>query len=79
MAISSRGRHLVSASEDGLTIVYDYAKQEVEREMEIQGANVGVPNDMIVMEDERTLVVADNTGLHPIDITSTSRSERCFD
>ena len=47
--------------------------------MEIQGANVGVPSYMIVMENERTLVVADNTGLHPIDITSTARSERCFE
>ena len=51
-AISSRGRHLVSSGQNGFTIVYDYAKQEVEREMELGEANIGSPTDLMVMENE---------------------------
>ena len=42
----------MSSGQNGFTIVYDYAKQEVEREMELGEANIGSPTDLMVMENE---------------------------
>ena len=79
-AITSRGRLLVAAGTDGRTVVYDYAKQEPMRDIELgeDGAGlVGTPIDLLVMEDENTLVVADSKGLHPVNILETTSSEPC--
>ena len=38
VALASRGRHLVSASQDGKTIVYDCSRMQVDREMELSEA-----------------------------------------
>ena len=67
-AITSRGKYLVSVGQDGKTVVYDYAKQEAEREMDVREAEVGPVKDLIVMEDENTRILGDEIGLHSIDI-----------
>ena len=77
-AITSRGRHLVSSSADGRTIVFDQAKMEVERELELAVIGINVPTDLLLMEDENTLVVADSKGLNPIDISESSACEDCL-
>ena len=38
------------------------------RELRVKDAGIGAVQDLIVMEDENTLVFADSKGLHPIDI-----------
>ena len=59
-------------------IVYDYSKQEAERDMEISEAGVGVPSDLLLMENENILVVADAQGLHPIDVEESAIAEKCL-
>ena len=78
MALASRGRYLVSASQDGKTVVYDYGRMEVDREIELSQANIGAPIDLLIMEDEKTLIISDRSGLHPIDIETASKREACY-
>ena len=49
--------------------MYDFGKMEVERELELSEAGIGQPTDLLLMENENTLIVSDSKGLHPIDIT----------
>ena len=46
---------------------------------ELSLADVGIDNihDLIIMEDEKTLVLSDPTGLHPIDIEHSVQAEKC--
>jgi len=67
-SIASKNHLLVSVGADGRTVVYDYAKQEVLREMEAGECGIGTVQDLVVMEDFNTLVLADSKGLHPLDI-----------
>ena len=75
--ITSRGRLLISVGADGRTIVYDYGSQELLGEIELKEAGIGAVHELIVMEDENTLVLADQKGLHPIDLEQSVQAERC--
>ena len=46
--------------------------------MEVSEAGVGAVLDLLVMEDENTLVLADKEGLHPFDIEESKSAERCL-
>lgn len=46
--------------------------------MDITEAGVGVPSDLLLMENENILVVADAKGLHPFDIEESTSAERCL-
>lgn len=76
--MTSRGKFLVSVGADGKTVVYDFAKHEAEREMNVSDAAVGAVKDLIVMEDENTIVLADEKGLHSIDIEESTSAEECY-
>ena len=50
---------------------------QVDREIELSEANIGVPLDLLIMEDENTLIVSDRSGLHPIEISQAAKREEC--
>ncbi len=47
--------------------------------MDLKNADVGAVKDLIVMEDENTLVLGDQTGLHSIDIEESTSAEECYE
>ncbi len=46
--------------------------------MDVQEAMVGSVKDLLVMEDENTLVLGDDQGLHSIDIVESTKAEVCY-
>ncbi len=44
----------------------------------MQEAMVGLVKDLLVMEDENTLVLGDDIGLHSIDIEESTSAEECY-
>ena len=58
----------MSTGTDGHVIVYDYGRLELEREMAASEAGVAIPSDLLLMENENTLIISDSRGLHSFDI-----------
>lgn len=75
--ITHKGKYLISASEDGRVIIYDYMLHVEYRELTL-GSIIKKPiSSLLLMDNEKLLVIGDQSGLTPIDIQSTKQAEPC--
>lgn len=79
MCITTKGKYLISASIDGRIIIYDYMLQVEFRELKTGGNMLKSPiTSLLLMENEKYLVVGNSDGLTPIDIVTTKIAEKCL-
>jgi hypothetical protein len=78
VCIAAKGKYLISASQDGRIIIYDYMLQAEYRELKTQGSSIQGPiSGLLLMDNERVLVIGDQKGLTPIDLQTTKQVEAC--
>ena len=75
VAITSKGKYLISASQDSRVIIYDYMMQQEIRDLKLDKLVVSPISSLMLMENEKILVIRDARGLTPIDIETTKQAE----
>lgn len=71
-AITSRGKYLISASEDGRVIVFDSSKQQEVCSPDCSKIGISNPRCLFLMENEDTIVMGTDAGLYSVNISDTA-------
>mmetsp|Transcript_27793 Transcript_27793/g.26848 ORF Transcript_27793/g.26848 Transcript_27793/m.26848 type:complete len:202 (-) Transcript_27793:28-633(-) len=70
-AMSSRGKYLVSAAEDGYVIVYDYANQQEYKELNCSMIGLKCPTSLLFLTGEKYLVIGEASGMTIVDVDTS--------
>ena len=76
--MNSKGRYLVSASEDGYIVVWDCVNPSVFKNFEATALGISSINQLLVLENEKNFVIGNDTGINIIDIVKGEEVKPSF-
>lgn len=62
---------MISSSDNGLIVIYDYANQQLFREFNTKLVSINEPKSLLLMKGDRFLVIADESGVTVLDIETS--------
>jgi len=68
VSLTSYDKYLISASEDGKIIVYDYMSQQEQSDLVLSKVGLSNPHALLLMKNKKHLVIGDRKGITPVDI-----------